>query len=194
VVDGRKVGGVIDELVDSGRVPEPLLRTTIRGLLRARRAGDGPSPDALADMLWSGPVTIAVDAANAQHYEVPAEFFVLCLGPRLKYSSCLYPPGVDDLALAEDAMLALTCERARLEDGQDVLELGCGWGSLTLWMAERYPASRITAVSNSAGQRAHIEARARERGLANVTVVTADVSGLELDSTAYDRVVSVEML
>jgi len=188
--------------VEDHDVPRPLLLAAIRArvatrLRRERRGGaDAMSERArqLRMRLAEAPVAVRADAANAQHYEVPAEFFALCLGPRLKYSSCLYPPGVDDLALAEDAMLDLTCRRARLEDGQDVLELGCGWGSLTLWMAERYPASRITAVSNSAGQRAHIEARARERGLANVTVITADVTGLDLDPAAYDRVVSVEML
>ena len=188
-------------LAEDHDIPRPVLLRAIRArvgarLRRERRGG----PDAvsarqreLRRRLAAAPVAIRTDAANEQHYEVPAAFFELCLGPRLKYSSCLFPTGTRDLAAAEDAMLALTCERAALDDGQDVLELGCGWGSLTLWMAQRYPSSRITAVSNSRGQRAFIEARAAERGLTNIEVITADVNGLEMDRT-FDRIVSVEML
>jgi cyclopropane-fatty-acyl-phospholipid synthase len=197
---GRRPGDAVDALVDSGRLPDPVLRGAIRGLLRARRTGDGPDADDLAAELWSGPVTVAVDAANVQHYEVPAAFFTLILGPRLKYSSAWWPEGVTTLAAAEEAMLDLTCRRAGIADGQDVLELGCGWGSLTLWMAERYPGARIVAVSNSTTQRAHILARASERGLGNVTVLTADVADLGVGSHAdvvgperFDRVISVEM-
>jgi cyclopropane-fatty-acyl-phospholipid synthase len=189
-------------LVEDHDLPRPLLLAAIRArvglrLRRERRGGtDAVSQRqrALRQRLAAAPVAVRTDAANEQHYEVPPEFFELCLGPRLKYSSCLFPPGVDDLSLAEDAMLAATCERARLEDGQDVLELGCGWGSLTLWMAENYPNSRITAVSNSAGQRQFIERRAAGRGLSNITVITTDVSVLDLPDAAFDRVVSVEML
>lgn len=189
-------------LAERRDIPRPLLLAAVRARvamrLRHERRGDadavGARQRALRGRLADAPVAVRADAANEQHYEVPADFFALCLGPRLKYSSCLYPPGVDDLALAEDAMLSLTCERARLEDGQDVLELGCGWGSLTLWMAEHHPASRITAVSNSAGQREYIEGQARARGLGNVRVVTSDVTGLEMPDDSFDRVVSVEML
>lgn len=190
----------IDAVVDSGRLPDPLLRSTIRGLLRARRTAETSGPEALAAELFAGPVTVAVDAANAQHYEVPARFFELILGPRLKYSSAWWPEGVDTLGAAEEAMLDLTCRRAGIADGQDVLELGCGWGSLTLWMAERYPGARIVAVSNSTTQRAHILARAAERGLGNVTVLTADVGELGVSAHTdvvapgrFDRVISVEM-
>jgi len=144
-------------------------------------------------MLRESPVAIHVDAANRQHYELPPAFFEQCLGPRLKYSSCYYPTGNESLAQAEDAMLALYCERAELGDGQDILELGCGWGSLTLWMAERYPKSMITGVSNSRPQREHIEARCRERGLTNVRILTCDVNHLELDEAQFDRCVSIEM-
>lgn len=130
--------------------------------------------------------------ANAQHYEVPAAFFGLVLGRHRKYSSAWWPAGVTDLDAAEAAALAETCARAGIVDGQDILELGCGWGSLTLWMAEAYPRSRITAVSNSASQREYIQAEARARGLPNVAVLTADMNGFEAAAT-YDRVVSVEM-
>jgi len=198
---------LVDAVVDAGRLPDPLLRATIRGLLRARRASVASAQEQLAAELWSGPVTVAVDAANDQHYEVPSRVFELMLGPRLKYSSAWWPQGVSTLAEAEDRMLALTCQRAGIADGMDVLELGCGWGSLTLWMAEQYPSARITAVSNSATQREFIMARASERGLDNVRVVTADVGELGVDAgvdaeahddvvgpSRFDRIVSVEML
>jgi len=138
-------------------------------------------------------MAIETQAANEQHYELPTRFFQLCLGARLKYSSCYYPTGNESLDEAEEAMLALYGERARLADGQRILELGCGWGSLTLWMAERYPHAQVTAVSNSATQRAHIEGECRRRGLANVRVLTCDVNALELPDSAFDRVVSIEM-
>ncbi|HAL23798.1 MAG TPA: SAM-dependent methyltransferase [Stenotrophomonas sp.] len=143
--------------------------------------------------LSTSPLALHVDAANRQHYEVPAAFFQACLGHRLKYSSCYYRTGHETLDQAEDAMLALYGERAGLADGQDILELGCGWGSLTLWMAERYPNAHITAVSNSHSQRAHIMAQCEARGLRNVQVLTRDVNLLELPGHAFDRCVSVEM-
>jgi cyclopropane-fatty-acyl-phospholipid synthase len=115
------------------------------------------------------------------------------LGPRRKYSCCYYESEATTLAEAEVAALEQTCEHAELADGQDVLELGCGWGSLTMWMAERYPASRIRAVSNSSPQRRYIESQAAMRGLRNVSVVTADMNDFAADINAFDRVVSVEM-
>jgi cyclopropane-fatty-acyl-phospholipid synthase len=148
---------------------------------------------AWVETLRESPVAIHPRAANEQHYEVPAAFYRLVLGRRLKYSCALWNDGVEGLDAAEEAMLALTCDRAGLADGQRVLELGCGWGSLTLWMAERYPASAITAVSNSASQREHILAEAARRDLRNVEVLTADVSDF-VPPAVYDRVVSVEML
>ena len=163
-----------------GRTDETLARTPAHGDREfARRMSAFPIADHTAD-------------ANEQHYELPAEFFGLILGPRRKYSSCFYADSAEDLAGAEDGALTLTMAHAALEDGQDVLELGCGWGSLTLRMAETFPASRITAVSNSRGQRTFIESQLRERGLANVTVITADMNTFEPGRT-YDRIVSVEM-
>jgi cyclopropane-fatty-acyl-phospholipid synthase len=132
------------------------------------------------------------DAANAQHYELPADFFGLVLGPRRKYSSCLYEGGARTLAEAELCALEATVANAGLADGQRILELGCGWGSLTLFMAARYPAARITAVSNAAAQRRYIEAEAARRGLANVSVVTADMNAF-VPGERFDRIVSVEM-
>jgi cyclopropane-fatty-acyl-phospholipid synthase len=188
------------DLCERGFVPDALLRQGIRRLcaqrLRDERAGDAEAAwarfRALLDELRQSPVAIETDAANAQHYELPAAFFELCLGKRLKYSSCYYPRGDESLDEAEEAMLALYGERAELRDGQRILELGCGWGSLTLWMAERFPNARITGVSNSGSQREHILAQAAARGLGNIEVLTCDVNRLELDRR-FDRVVSIEM-
>jgi cyclopropane-fatty-acyl-phospholipid synthase len=188
-------------LAERGLLPDALLRRGIRRLCAQRlaeeRAG-GPDAQAMrfADRLEGlrhSPVAIHTDAANAQHYELPPAFFGHCLGPRLKYSCCYYPRGDETLADAEEAMLALYGERAELADGQDILELGCGWGSLTLWMAERYPRARIVAVSNSHGQRRHIELQCRLRGLDNVQVLTHDANTLVLEPARFDRCVSVEM-
>ncbi|HEY4979190.1 MAG TPA: cyclopropane-fatty-acyl-phospholipid synthase family protein, partial [Candidatus Acidoferrum sp.] len=144
------------------------------------------------EQMKQSPIALRTDAANAQHYEFPAAFFVKVLGPRLKYSSALYDERCHSLAQAEEAMLRLTCERAQLSDGQTVLELGCGWGSLTLWMAEHSPNSLITGVSNSASQRQFILSRAAQRGLRNIQILTADMNEFSAPAN-YDRVVSVEM-
>lgn len=189
------------QLAERGLAPDALLRLGIRRLcaqrLREERAGGAEASwerfRGLLEELSHSPLAIHTDAANAQHYELPPQFFELCLGKRLKYSSCYYPLGSESLEQAEEAMLSLYGRRAQLADGQDILELGCGWGSLTLWMAERYPNARITAVSNSRPQREHILARCRERGLGNVQVITCDVNRLALAPAAFDRVVSVEM-
>ncbi|MDO9414356.1 MAG: cyclopropane-fatty-acyl-phospholipid synthase family protein [Pseudolabrys sp.] len=138
------------------------------------------------------PIAESVDDANAQHYEVPAAFFELVLGPRRKYSCCYYDDNTTTLAEAEELSLAQTAEHALLADGQQILELGCGWGSLSLWMASHYPAARITAVSNSQSQREYIMTQARLHGLVNLDVITADMNTFE-PSQRFDRVVSVEM-
>ncbi len=186
--------------VERGLVPDRLIRIGIRRLLKERlaemQAGDA---DAAAELtsaflreMRGATLAPLPEKANEQHYEVPAAFFGEVLGTHRKYSSCWWPERVDTLADAEAAALDATCRRAGLADGQDVLELGCGWGSLTLWMATQYPDSRITALSNSHSQRAHIEAEAERRGLTNVTVLTCDIN--VFDTTArFDRVVSVEM-
>jgi cyclopropane-fatty-acyl-phospholipid synthase len=131
-------------------------------------------------------------AANAQHYEVPTRFYQLCLGQRLKYSSAYFSDGATTLDIAEVAMLKLTCQRAELADGQNILELGCGWGSLSLWMAEQYPKAQITGVSNSATQKAHIDGEAKKRGLCNLRIITCDMNDFDI-AGKFDRVVSVEM-
>ncbi|GGA78270.1 cyclopropane-fatty-acyl-phospholipid synthase [Arenimonas soli] len=189
------------DLCERGLVPDALTRLGIRRLcaqrLREEGAHDLARADArfreLLDELRRSPIAIQTAAANEQHYEVPARFFELCLGKRLKYSSAYYPTGRESLDEAEEAMLALYGERAELADGQRILELGCGWGSLTLWMAARYPKARITGVSNSNSQREHILAQAAARGLDNVEILTRDVVQLDLPEESYDRVVSIEM-
>ncbi len=189
-----------ERILDRGLIPDALIRRGIRARLadrlRRERAG-GPDAQslrlrALVRQLRDSPVAIETDKANEQHYELPPEFFRLCLGARLKYSCAWWGEGVNDLDAAEAAMLDLYAERAGLADGQDILELGCGWGSLTLYMAERFPASRILAVSNSAPQREFITARAAERGLRNVEVLTRDANTFDTERR-FDRVVSIEM-
>ncbi|ODU42739.1 cyclopropane-fatty-acyl-phospholipid synthase family protein [uncultured Aquimonas sp.] len=189
------------DLCERGLVPDALTRLGIRRLCaqRLREEHDGDAVAAwarfreLLDGLRQSPLAIETEAANRQHYEVPARFFELSLGKRLKYSSCYYPTGRETLDQAEEAMLALYGERAELADGMRILELGCGWGSLTLWMAERFPNARILGVSNSASQREHILGQCAKRGLNNVEILTRDVNVLDLGERRFDRVVSVEM-
>jgi cyclopropane-fatty-acyl-phospholipid synthase len=192
---------LLGRLVAGGWLPDWMLRLGIRRILADRLAEEhrgGAAAQKARLLAWveecrQSPIAIATQAANAQHYEVPAEFFVRVLGHRLKYSSSYWPAGVTTLDAAEDAMLSLTAERARLDDGQRILELGCGWGSLSLWMAERFPRATITAVSNSASQKRFIDATATARGLRNLEVVTADMNAFA-PTGVYDRIVSVEML
>ncbi|MBI5085688.1 MAG: class I SAM-dependent methyltransferase [Acidobacteria bacterium] len=185
--------------LDQDRIPDWLIRLGIRRLVAARLREEGEGgAEAQAERLMRfikqlrrSPVAVRPEAANEQHYEVPAEFFRQVLGPHMKYSCALWS-GAGGLAEAENAMLELTCRRARLEDGQDVLELGCGWGSLSLFMAGRYRHSRILAVSNSASQKRYIEAEAGKRGLTNLEVATADMNAFTTERR-FDRIVSVEM-
>ena len=181
--------------VERTPIPDTLTRGGVAFLVARARSelGKGATSDAAfaADMARYPIATDTADA-NAQHYEVPTEFFRLCLGPRLKYSSCLYDASTCDLAAAEVLALRETCAHAGLRNGQSILELGCGWGSLSLWLAGCYPASRITSVSNSKTQREFIEAAAIARGLTNLTVVTADMNDFTTDER-FDRVISVEM-
>jgi cyclopropane-fatty-acyl-phospholipid synthase len=187
-------------LLERDLVPDPVIRIAIRRLILQRlREEDKGSLEhqqahlmSLIARLKSSPIAVEMAAANAQHYEVPARFFELVLGRHLKYSSALWLEGTRTLDQAEEAMLALTTERAGLADGQRVLELGCGWGSLSLYMAERFPHSQIISVSNSSSQKQFIETQAAARGLDNLQVLTADMNTFRA-SGIFDRVVSVEM-
>ena len=188
------------DLAERGLLPDPLIRFGTRRLIAGRlrheyskeveRASERYA--AVLGELRQSPVALETDAANRQHYEVPDEFFRLVLGPRLKYSACFWPPGVRTLAEAESAMLELYARRAGLRDGTRILDLGCGWGSFTLWAAARYPNATILAVSNSSTQKTAIESRARALGLGNVEVRTIDVNELQLKER-FDSVVSIEM-
>jgi len=187
-------------LVEKGILPDCVVKWGIRRLLAERlRLEDKGSMEAnlralhrFIGELKQSPVAIATDKANEQHYELPPGFFLEVLGPRLKYSSCYWEDDTPGLKVAEDLMLDLTCARARIDDGMDILELGCGWGSLTLWMAETYPNAKITAVSNSAPQREFIMGQCEKHGLKNIEVITADMNDFSIDRQ-FDRVVSVEM-
>ena len=187
-------------LAEKGLLPDAIIRLGIRRLCRQRLVDASNTNEALMeqehadwiDVLKESPIALVPEKANEQHYEVPPRLFELVLGDRLKYSSGLWPEGVSSLDESEVAMLKLTIDRAGLVDGQDVLELGCGWGSLTLYMAECFPKSKITAVSNSNDQRQFIEARCEERNLKNVEIITADMNDFET-TKLFDRVISIEM-
>ena len=187
-------------LAEKGLLPDAIIRLGIRRLCRQRLVDASNINETLMeqehaawiDVLKESPIALVPEKANEQHYEVPPRLFELVLGDRLKYSSGLWPEGVSSLDESEVAMLKLTTDRAGLVDGQDVLELGCGWGSLTLYMAECFPKSKITAVSNSNDQRQFIEERCEERNLKNVEIITADMNDFET-AKLFDRVVSIEM-
>ncbi len=177
-------------------LPDTLTRAGIAMLVaRTGKRLDHTPPEADRDFalrMYAFPIAVQPEAANAQHYELPAAFFEQVLGARRKYSCCLYGDGAETLDAAEERALAETAAHAQLADGQRILELGCGWGSLSLWMAERYPNAQILAVSNARPQRAFIAAEAARRGLANLRVVTADMNEFD-PGERFDRVVSVEM-
>jgi len=194
-VPGRAI-----DWTEQGQVPDAVIRAGIRRLLR-RRLIDIHADDAeractvtedFAAQMRQAPIALVPEKANEQHYEVPADFFALVLGRHRKYSACYWPEQVVSLDQAESAALTLTCERAGIADGMSILELGCGWGSLTLWLAAHYPHARITAVSNSHSQRDYIVAQAACRGHSNVTVLTCDMNDFDTEQR-FDRVLSVEM-
>jgi cyclopropane-fatty-acyl-phospholipid synthase len=187
-------------LAEKRVIPDTLIRYGIRRLLKKRISDEtAGTPEkqqerlmALIGKLQAAPLAVHTADANIQHYEVPPGFFEQALGPHLKYSCCYFTPDCRSLAEAEAAMLTLTCSRAEIQDGMDILELGCGWGSLTLWLAKHYPGTRITAVSNSSLQRAFIEKKAEEAGYHNIQVITCDMNSFDTD-TCFDRVLSIEM-
>lgn len=188
-------------LVERGRVPDVLVRQGIRTLLDKRlitqdKGSDEANRAALdefAASLREGPIALEIGERNRGHYGLPASFFQEILGPRMKFSCCLFPPGVEDLERAEEEMLAETCERAGIKDGMEILDLGCGWGSLALWIAEKFPACRVTAVASTDQQREFIEARCADRGITAVRALTRDLNDVRVDGT-FDRVVAVELL
>jgi len=189
------------DLTEKGLVPDAVIRGGIRHLVKQRlkeiHADDIESmadeQNAFIAAMKQAVVAPLPEKANEQHYEVPAAFYLKSLGENLKYSSAVWGEGVTSLNQAEADALQATCEHAKLEDGQRVLELGCGWGSLTLWMAKHYPNSQITGVSNSNSQRYHIMAEAAKRGLGNIEIITCDMNDFKTQEAQFDRIVSVEM-
>lgn len=187
-------------LLENNKVPDFLIRKGIRNLLQQRLNEEKKAtPDLqqahlmeLISELKASPIAINTAAANEQHYEVPTAFYQYCLGPHLKYSSGYWKDGVADIETSEHDMLEITCERADLQPNQNVLELGCGWGSLSLFMSAKFPSSTFTVVSNSRTQKEYIDQTAKERGISNLTVITMDMNVFDVDDT-FDRVVSVEM-
>lgn len=189
-----------NSLLEKDMIPDSLIRIGIRKLLRQRlldeRKANVELQQAhlmeLIDELKASPIAVNTSEANEQHYEVPTEFYQYCLGKNLKYSSGYWKAGVTNIDMSEDDMLEITCSRAELIDGQDVLELGCGWGSLSLYMAQKYPKSNFTVVSNSRTQKLHIDEQSKLRGINNLEVITVNINDFQLDKK-FDRVVSVEM-
>jgi cyclopropane-fatty-acyl-phospholipid synthase len=191
---------LLDRALEHQVVPDAVLRTGSRygAWARERREAQGGVVSqeerlrALLRRMSSGPIAELPEKANEQHYELPPDFLGLILGPRRKYSSSLWEPGVETLAQAEEAMLSLSCLRAAVRNGMRILDLGCGWGSLSLWLAEHYPDASITGVSNSSRQRAWIESERDRRGLDNLELITADVNDFA-PRGRFDRVMSIEM-
>ena len=189
-----------DKLIEANKVPDFLLRRGIRKLLAQRLADEDKGGVeaqqahlmALIDQLKASPIAVNTSEANVQHYEVPTQFYQYCLGKNLKYSSGYWNEGVNDIDTSEDDMLELTCQRAELRDRQQVLELGCGWGSLSLFMAAKYPGSTFKVVSNSRTQKQFIDDTAKSRGIKNLEVITADMNAFNIEAQ-FDRIVSVEM-
>ncbi|KAI7285200.1 S-adenosyl-L-methionine-dependent methyltransferase [Hortaea werneckii] len=196
---------LIETVVDGGYLPEFVLRRGIRSQLQERinlikttsLEESYATKMKYVDLLRSRPIAIETDAANEQHYEVGTGVLSACLGPRMKYSCCLYPKGTESLAQAEIAMLQSYVEKAQLKDGMKMFDLGCGWGSLSLYLAEVFPNSEITAFSNSRTQKQHIDGEAQRKGFKNLTVVTGDIATYDFKGTkleeAYDRVLSIEL-
>jgi len=193
--------GLACQLTEQGIVPDPVIRAGIRRLIRRRLAesrnttgdADASRQSAFIEAMRHAPIALVPEKANAQHYEVSSAFFEAVLGPHLKYSSAYWTEAGVTLADAEVKALAETCTHAEIRHKQTILELGCGWGSLTRWMARAYPGSHIVAVSNSKSQREYIESRAAREGLKNIEVRTCDMNDFDIDAARFDRVVSVEM-
>jgi cyclopropane-fatty-acyl-phospholipid synthase len=184
-----------NSLLEKDKIPDFLIRIGIRRLLKQRLRDEESQKNNLPKLieeLKNSPIAVETKAANEQHYEVPTEFYQYCLGPHLKYSSGYWKKGCEDIETSERDMLQLTCDRAQLQNGQEVLELGCGWGSLSLFMSARFPQSNFTVVSNSRTQKLYIDEQAKQRGINNLTVITADINQFSTDKK-FDRVVSVEM-
>ncbi|MCC5816327.1 MAG: class I SAM-dependent methyltransferase, partial [Leptospira sp.] len=191
----------IDKLLEKDQFPDWLIRIKIRQLLKLRLKGEKretATEDQVKKMeyirsLKESPIAVHTEAANEQHYEVPSDFFKLVMGPRMKYSSGIWPTNNTSFEESEEAMLKLSVERAELVDGMSLLDLGCGWGSISLYVAENFPKCKILGVSNSRTQKQYIDSEAKKRGLKNLEIVTQDMNEFKT-SRKFDRIISVEML
>jgi cyclopropane-fatty-acyl-phospholipid synthase len=192
---------LIFNLLEKDIVPDFLIRMGIRNLLKQRLTEENKGSqeekqlhlNAYIEKLKASPIAINTIDANEQHYEVPTEFYKYVLGKRMKYSGGYWPSGADTIDASEEAMLKLSCERAQLKDGQSVLDLGCGWGSVSLYVAEKFPNCKITGVSNSKTQKEYIDSVAKEKGFKNLTIITQDMNDFQINEK-FDRIISVEML
>lgn len=185
----------METLLGTGLVPDFLIRLGVRKLSMQRLKEEYSKDHGIewfVEQLSHGDIAEKTEAANEQHYEVPSEFFQYALGPNLKYSCCLFDDMTMSLEQAENAMLELYTKRAELQDGMTILDLGCGWGSLSLFLAKKYPNSKIIGVSNSSTQKLHIDQVAKERGIKNLEIRTCDINELELEER-FDRIMSIEM-
>ncbi|MCE9502068.1 MAG: cyclopropane-fatty-acyl-phospholipid synthase family protein [Leptospira sp.] len=192
---------MIFKLIEKNLVPDFILRIAVRALLSKRLRDERKSgiekeiksKQEFIKGLKNSPIAVNTSNANEQHYEVPSEFYLLVLGKHLKYSSGFWPKGIETLEESEAEMLRVTCERADIQNGQTILDLGCGWGSLSLYIAGKFPKCKIVSVSNSKSQKQFIDSTARQRGLNNIRVITMDMNEFTINRK-FDRIVSVEML
>jgi len=188
-------------LAEKGLLPDFIVRYGIRTLLTKRLKSlihidqhiNKNNKDLFVKAMDEAPIALVPELANEQHYEIPSDFYRLCLGRNKKYSSCFWDKTTHNLDQAEDLALQITCEHAELADGMNILELGCGWGSLSLWMAEKFPNASITSVSNSSSQKDYIMHEANSRNIKNLQVITCDMNDFQTQEI-FDRVVSVEMI
>ncbi|KAF4399168.1 hypothetical protein G4B88_023762 [Cannabis sativa] len=186
--------------LERNHLPDVVIRRLTRLLLAARlRSGYKPSVHLqLSDLLRfinslkEMPIAIKTDEPKAQHYELPTSFFNLVLGQNFKYSCCYFEKSSSTLEEAEKAMLEMYCEKSKLEDGQTVLDVGCGWGSLSLYIAQKYKNCKVTGICNSSTQNDHIDQRCRELGVENVEIIVANISTFEVERS-FDRIYSIGM-
>ena len=196
----KKLNNLALSMIEKGSISDLLVRIGIRALLRKRLVDISSSECELADknqmkmisLMNASPIAMNTSSANEQHYEVPPEFYELVLGERFKYSCCFWDEDTNDLDHAEINALEITCKRAMLNDGQAILDMGCGWGSLSLWIAENYPNTSVLSVSNSKTQKLFIENIAKSKNLTNIHVITEDMKEFNTDKK-FDRIVSLEM-
>ncbi|KAJ3691988.1 hypothetical protein LUZ60_012338 [Juncus effusus] len=181
-------------------LPDAVVRRLTRLLLAARlREGYLPSAHLQLESLLhfirslkEMPIAVETDTAKTQHYELPTSFFELVLGKNLKYSCCYFKEKSSDLEESEIEMLDLYCERCQIKDGNRVLDLGCGWGSLSLYVAKKYKNCNVTGICNSVTQKTHIDQQCRQNNLTNVEIIVADISKFQMERT-FDRILSIEM-